>query len=188
MTIVPSLMTADELLTYEDLGGRTELIRGRLVVREPMGGTHAGVLVQLTLALELHVRRTQPPAGRVLVGDPGFLIARDPDTVRAPDLAFISRERLSNGAIANGYQPGVPDLAVEIRSPSDRAGALLQKIGEWLDGGTTLVWVVDPQRRVAQQYAADGTVRLLRDGDALEGEPVLPGLRVPLPSLWLDAL
>lgn len=183
----PVLMTANELLTHDSGGQRTELIRGRLVVREPTGLPHASVLTELTMRISTHVRASEPPLGYVFVGDPGFWLARDPDTVRAPDLAYVARERLPNGVIPGGYFEGVPDLAVEIRSPSDRTGAVLSKIGTWLEGGCTVVWVIDPVRRTAQHYAADGTIKLLGANDALDAEPVLSGLTIPLASLWHDA-
>ena len=179
-----ALMTADELLHYDAGSYRTELIRGLLVVREPTGGTHAGVLTELAMAVGAHVRSVAPSPGRVLTGDPGFWLAREPDTVRAPDLAFVSHERLAGGTVPHGFLQGVPDLAVEIRSPSDRHGALLQKVGQWLEAGTSLVWVIDPATRSAQMYHADGAVVLVGPDDALDGAPVLPGLRVPLIALW----
>jgi Uma2 family endonuclease len=178
------LMTADELLRYDAGGHRSELIRGQLVVREPTGGTHAGVLTELVLAVGAHVRSLPLSPGRVLAGDPGFWLARDPDTVRAPDLAFVSHEQLAGGAVPDGFLQGVPDLAVEIRSPSDRRGTLLQKVGQWLEAGTSLVWVIDPATRSAQVYHADGSVVLIGPDDALDGAPVLRGLRVPLVALW----
>nr|WP_310572016.1 Uma2 family endonuclease [Gemmatimonas sp.] len=125
---------------------------------------------------------------RVLMGDPGVWLARDPDTVRAPDLAFVSRDRLVDGAVPDGFLTVIPDLAVEIRSPTDRTGALLQKVGQWLDAGVAMVWVIDPVRRHAQCYAADGTIALVGEHDAIDGGAVLPGLRIPLASLWSDAL
>jgi Uma2 family endonuclease len=78
----------------------------------------------------------------------------------------------------------VPDLAVEIRSPSDRTGAVLEKVGQWLDAGVAIVWVIDPQRRTAQYFAADGTIRLFGAHDTLDADPVLPTLQVPLAPLW----
>jgi len=181
-------MTADELLAYDAGGQRTELIRGQLVVREPTGGAHAGVLFQLSMAFGLYLRTPNAAAGSVLVGDPGVWLARDPDTVRAPDLAFVSRERMKGGVIPDGFLTVVPDLAVEIRSPTDRTGALLQKVGQWLEAGVTTVWVIDPTRRNAQCYAVDGSIALLSEHDTIDGAPVLSGLRIPLTSLWSEAL
>jgi Uma2 family endonuclease len=184
MVDLPALMTADELLQYDAPGTRTELLRGQLLVREPTGGPHAVLLTTLTVAVELHVRNTTPRAGLVFVGDPGFWIARRPDTVRAPDLAFVSRDRLDpDGEVAEGYLTVVPDLAVEVRSPTDRSGELLQKVGQWLSAGVSLVWVIDPARRVAQTHSADGTITLLSERESLNADPVLPGLTIPLASL-----
>ncbi len=181
-------MTGDELLAYNAGGQRTELLRGRLVVREPTGGAHAGVLFELSMAIGVYLRTPNAAVGRVLVGDPGVWLARDPDTVRAPDLAFVSRDRLVDEEVPHGFLTVIPDLAVEIRSPTDRTGALLQKVGQWLDAGVAMVWVIDPVRRNAQCYAADGTIALVGEHDAIDGGAVLPGLRIPLASLWSDAL
>ena len=179
--------TADELLAYDAGGRRTELIRGQLVVREPTGGAHAGVLFELSMAIGVYLRTPNAPAGRVLVGDPGVWLARDPDTVRAPDLAFVSRDRLVGGEVPEGFLTVIPDLAVEIRSPTDRTGALLQKVGQWLDAGVATVWVIDPTRRNAQCYARDGTIVLVGEHDTIDGAPVFPGLRLPLASLFATA-
>ena len=186
MIASPTLMSASELLTYDARGRRTELVKGKLLVREPVGGAHAGVLVELSVAIGVYLRTTTLVSGRVLVGDPGFWLAHDPDTVRAPDLAFLSQARLKDGPISEGFLRSVPDLAVEIRSPHDRAGALLQKVGEWLDAGTPLVWVIDPIRTCAQVYGADGSVTLVGANEALHGAPVLPGFVLPLANLWVD--
>jgi len=184
MPIEHAPMTANELLAYDACGQRTELIRGQLVVREPAGGAHAGVLFELSVAIGVYLRIPHAAAGRVLVGDPGVWLAHDPDTVRAPDLAFVSHERLSGGVIPEGFLTVVPDLAVEIRSPTDRTGALLQKVGQWLEAGATAVWVIDPPRRSAQCYERDGTIILLGEHDTIDGGAVLPGLRIPLATLW----
>lgn len=184
MIAAPVRMTAHELLTYDAMDRRTELVRGRLVVRDLTGGPHASLLAELTTAVVMHVRSIHPSPGRVLVGDPGFWIARDPDTVRAPDLAFLAQDRLPGGVVPPGFLEGVPDLAVEIRSPSDRTGAVLEKVGQWLDAGVAIVWVIDPQRRTAQYFAADGTIRLFGAHDTLDADPVLPTLQVPLAPLW----
>src|SRR5205807_2246623 len=85
--------------------------------------------------------------GRVFAGEPGFVLTTDPDTVRAPDVAFIGRERLAETGVPTGYFRGVPDLAVEVISPNDRYTRVAEKIAEWLDYGTRLVFVVDPRRK-----------------------------------------
>ena len=183
MTGTAMLMTADELLGYEIPGKRVELKRGHLLVHEPPGFEHADILVRISTALALHVRASTPALGRVVAGDPGFRLERDPDTVRAPDVAFVRRDRLPPGPV-RGFAEFVPDLAVEVRSPSDRTGELLAKVGDWLNAGVALVWVVDPVRRCAQVYRLDGMVTILGESEALAGESVLPGFTLELSSLF----
>ena len=120
--------------------------------------------------------------GRVLAAESGFTLFRNPDTVRAPDVAFIRSEHVPAKPI-NTYPEFAPDLAVEILSPSDRAGKVLSKVGDWLDAGARLVWIVDPVRRVARVYRADGSVSSLSAGDALDGEDVLPGLSISVAAM-----
>ena len=169
-----ALMTAEELRHLRLPNTRTELVRGVLVVREPAGYQHGAVAMRLALAvgrfLEIH------PLGDLVAAETGFRLASDPDTVRAPDVGFVSRARIPTPA-PHGYAPFAPDLAIEVLSPDDRPGEVLAKVGDWLDAGTRLVWVVDPVRRLARIYRADGTESLVGEADALEGEAVLPGFR-----------
>ena len=111
--------------------------------------------------------------------DTGFKIARNPDTVRAPDVAFVARERLAQ-IPEEGYADLAPDWVAEILSPGDRPGEVLEKVGQWLSAGVRLVWVLDPVRRDARIYRADGSVSTLKSDDELDGEDVLAGFRCPL--------
>ena len=172
-------MTADELLHTSIPGKRTELVRGELRVREPAGDRHGRVTVHLTIRLGTHVERTA--AGQLFAAETGFTLSRVPDTVRAPDIAFIRRERLPE--VSTGFLQLAPDLVVEVLSPSDRPGEILAKVGEWLAAGAALVWVIDPERRQARIYRADGTESILDDEDALGGEKVLPGFVCELGSI-----
>ena len=115
-------------------------------------------------------------------GDTGFKLASDPDTVRAPDVAFISRERLPDPQTRSFPALG-PDLVVEVLSPDDRPGETLTKVGDWLEGGARLVWVIDPERRVARVYRPDGSETHLAETGTLEGEDVLPGFSCSLSSI-----
>jgi Uma2 family endonuclease len=173
-------MTADELLQLNLAGKRTELVRGVLVVREPAGFLHGVVAAKLASLLSVHV--DDSGLGLVLAAETGFKLASDPDTVRAPDVAFVGKDRLPDPPPA-GYAPLAPDLVVEVLSPDDRPGEVLAKVGEWLDAGTLLVWVVDPQRRSARVYRADGSQSSLGAGEKLDGEGVVPGFSCSLDSL-----
>ena len=166
------LMTAEELERLEIPGKVTELIRGQLIVREPPGTRQGRIAMTLGYFLTDFVRREQ--LGAVFAQDTGFKIESDPDTVRAPDVAFLSAARL--GAVGRrGYAAVAPDLAAEVASPDDRPGEVLSKVGAWLSAGTKLVWVVDPDRAEVRVYRPDGSATIIHGDGSLDGEDVLPG-------------
>lgn len=168
-----TLMTAEELLALSVPDKRTELIRGHLVVREPAGFLHGEIAARLLVALGSHVFARK--LGDVLAAETGFTLERNPDTVRAPDVAFVRAERVP-APRPRGFAEMAPDLAVEVLSPEDRPGEVLSKVGAWLRAGTRLVWVIDPVRRTARVYRADGTISERGADDVLDGEDVVPGL------------
>jgi Uma2 family endonuclease len=175
-----SLMTAEQLLQTHIPDKRVELVRGVLIVREPPGYQHGRVTAELTLQLGNHVKISG--IGEIVTGDTGFKIASDPDTVRGPDIAFISRERLPDPHTLSFPVLG-PDLVVEVLSPNDRPGETLTKVGDWLEAGARIVWVIDPERRIARIYRQDGTETMVRETEPLDGEDVLPGFSCPLAAI-----
>ena len=175
-----ALMTADELLQVRIPDKHVELVRGVLVVREPAGSTHGLVAMSLGAELAVYVKRTG--VGGVFAAETGFKLATDPDTVRAPDIAFVRRERMPPPDWA-GYPALAPDLAVEVLSRGDRPGEVLAKVADWLSAGTRLVWVVDPERRLARVYRPDGSETIAPADGALDGEDVLPGFSCTLASI-----
>jgi Uma2 family endonuclease len=167
-----ALMSADELLHTHLPDKRTELVRGVLIVREPAGSRHGLVAMNLGIALGTYAKQTG--AGRVLAAETGFKLSSDPDTVRAPDAAFVAGERLP-ALETTGYAALAPDLVVEVLSPGDRPGEVLAKVADWLSAGTRLVWVVDPERRLARVYRQDGSETIVNADQPLDGEDVVPG-------------
>jgi Uma2 family endonuclease len=180
MTAPPPLMTAEDLLETSIPNKATELVRGRLIVREPPGSRHGKVAMNLAVRLANHVEPLG--AGQIFAAETGFTLFRAPDTVRAPDIAFVRRERLPV-PIPAGYLELAPDLVVEVLSPSDRPGEVLAKVGDWLEAGARLVWVIDPERRIARVYRQDGTESSITADGQLDGEDVLPGFLCPLASV-----
>ncbi len=173
-------MTAEEVERISIPGKVTELVRGRLIVREPPGTHHGALAANLTYYLADFVRRHG--SGAIFAQDTGFKIGSDPDTVRAPDVAFVARERV--GVIRErGYAELAPDLLAEILSPDDRPAEVLAKVADWLAAGTKIVWVIDPDRRETRVYRRDGTLTVLGSEGSLEGEDVLPGFTAPLKDL-----
>ncbi|MGQ0569493.1 MAG: Uma2 family endonuclease, partial [Armatimonadota bacterium] len=177
-------MATDARLTAQDLlwlGGddaRRELVNGRVIEMPPHGGAHGKTAGKIYRFLDEHVEGIG--GGEVVVGDIGFVLSvpGDPERVRAPDVAFISRGRLPDGRLPEEFIMGAPDLAVEVLSPSDVTFDVQQKVRDYLDAGARLVWLVAPNARTVTVYRADGSVRLLREQDALDGEDVLPGLSI----------
>lgn len=178
---LPSLMTADELLRTHLPDKHMELVRGVIVVSEPTGFRHGTVTATLTTLLAQHVDSHH--LGSVLAAGTGFQIAADPDTVRAPDVAFVSRERVPDPAPL-GYAALAPDLVIEVLSPGDRPGETLAKVADWLTAGSRLVWVVDPGRREVRVYRQNGSETLLSERDVLNGEDVVPGFECRLSALF----
>ena len=172
-----TLQTAEDLLRFREPGKTAELVRGVLVVREPPGTHHGRCANRLAYRLTQFAERDD--LGDVFAQDTGFKIARDPDTVRAPDVAFVARARLSQVS-GTGYAELAPDWVAEILSPGDRPGEVLEKVGQWLDAGVRLVWVLDPIRRAARVYRMDGSDGAVGPEEVLNGEDVFPGFLVAL--------
>jgi Uma2 family endonuclease len=174
------LLTAEQLPAVDLPGKVMELVRGRLVVREPPGTRHGSIAARLSYLLADHVYRHE--LGVVCSQDTGFKIESDPDTVRAPDVAFIGRAR-ANQIPATGYAAFAPDLVAEIVSPGDRPGDVLAKVAQWLDAGTTVVWVIDPGRTEARVYRDDGELTIVGAEGSLAAEGVLPGFACALAAV-----
>ena len=172
----PALLTADDLMRLQPPDKHTELVRGVMVVREPPGFRHGGIAVNLAFVICQYVRARN--LGRVLSAT-GYVLFSNPDTVRGPDVSFVRHERVPD-PIPRGYARFAPDLAVEVLSPDDRPGEVLEKVADYLNAGTHLVWVIDPDRRQARAHRANGTVSVIIYSDELDGEDVLPGFSCPL--------
>jgi len=174
------LNTATELANLPDDSYRHELVGGVLLAEPLPSHRHDRTRRRLERLLEAFVEARD--IGEVF-GEAGYVLARDPDTVRGPDLSFVSRERLS-GFDDTHFFSGAPDLAVEILSPSNRRGEVHAKVADYLAAGARLVWVVDPDRRTVTTYRALLAPRRLESADTLDGGEVLPGLSIPLKAVF----
>ncbi|MEX2213574.1 MAG: Uma2 family endonuclease [Phycisphaeraceae bacterium] len=167
-------ITAAQLLAMGDIG-RCELIRGNLIMMSPAGYQHGGIIGNIHGLLWTYVRKHG--LGVVLGAETGFLLDLNPDTVRAPDVAFIRKDRLPPSDDVKFFR-GAPDLAVEVLSPEDRAGEVMKKIGDWLSGGAASVWIVNPKKRIITAYHADQTTVTYRAGETLKDDPAVPGFKM----------
>ena len=175
------LTTAEELERMPEDEYRYDLIRGVLKRMSPTGFRHLKVAGTFTAVLHNHV--SERKLG-VVGGEGGFVLEVDPDTVLAPDVAFVRAERVPPDEEIDRFARLAPNLAVEILSPSDTGPEIEEKVQLYLAAGVPLVWVADPRRRTMRVPKADGTDRLLTAADELDGGPVLPDFRVRVARLF----
>ena len=176
-------ITADELWCMrDDEYHRYELDRGRLLTMTPSGFLHGAITARLGAVLSNYVDASK--TGVVVAGEPGFKLESDPDTVRAPDVAFISRDRIPPDGLTSRFWDGAPDLAIEVFSPGDRQAEVDRKIEQYLQSGVKQVWLVEPTLRRVTIRIADRRTLVLNDADVLDGGDLLPGFRYPLSRLF----
>ncbi len=176
------LLTADDLLRLYGRGVRGELIRGVLCETMATGQRHGKIV--MNLGSELRVFAKARRLGTLVGSDSGVWLERDPDTVREPDLAFTSVDRLPLGEDVSGYAEIVPDLVVEVRSPSDSRREVNDKARMWLSHGVRLVWVVHPDTRTVDVHLAEGDVSTVGGDGDLDGGDVLPGFSCALSDIF----
>lgn len=175
------LLTADELLRLPDDHLRHELVDGTLATMSPPGFAHGLYGSRLQFALTSFVREHR--LGVVPQGT-GFVLRRDPETVRAPDVAFVSADRIPAGPLPETYFEGAPDLAVEVISPGERSRDVEAKVREYLACGARAVWVVRPRTRTVVTHHAGESPRTFTEHDTLEDRVVLPGFRYRVRELF----
>ena len=175
MTVTHRSITAGELLQMPEDGMRRELGEGKVRDMVPAGYMRGRIAMNVATALNQYVR--QNDLGAVLAAETGFKIASNPDTVRAPDAAFVRRERVEGVGEVEGYWPGAPDLAVEVVSPNDSYAGVEEKAAAWLvAAGTRAVVVVEPRTRTVTVRSSRRTeIRVLTEGDVLDAGEVVPG-------------
>ncbi len=176
-----AITTAEQLLRAHDIG-RCELVRGKFIMMNPAGGEHGRITMNLSAPIAVHVRVHR--LGTVVAAETGFLLSREPDTVRAPDFAFTRAGRTP--ASTRGFVPGAPDLAVEVLSPDDRPGYVREKVAEWLGAGTLVVWVVDPRTRTVTIHGAGERAVVFGESDVLPGGDLLAGFELPVRDVFAE--
>jgi len=173
--------TADELLRLPRGKNSYELIRGELKTMAPAGYEHGKLAMEFATLLNIHVKANK--LGQVTAAETGFKLTTNPDTVRAPDAAFISQQRLDEVGPVQGYWPGAPDLAVEVISPNDLYTEVSEKVTEWLKAGSKMVVVINPRTEQVLVHMP-GDVNVLEGDDTLDGGDVVPGWQLPIKELF----
>ena len=182
MVAKPRLVTAEELMDMPDDGHRYELVQGEFRKIAPRGAQHS--ISGMNIAASLHLFSRTNNLGRVYGADGGFLLAITPDHVRAPDAAFVRRERVEAVGVVDGFWPGPPDLAVEVISPHDRYTEVEEKVDDWLAAGTGMVVVVNPRNRTATIRFTGKDPVILTEQDTLDGGDVVPGWSMPVADIF----
>jgi len=178
-TLATSITTVEQLAAAGDIG-RCELICGELVMMSPAGANHGLIAMEIGRRLANHV--VERDLGRVFAAETGFILSRDPDTLRAPDVAFVRKSRLGR-AEAQGFFQGAPDLAVEVLSPGDSADDVLAKVQDW-NAGAAQVWIVDPKHRTVSIYHQGGALRSHRANETIAAGELLPGFNLPVAEIF----
>ena len=161
--------SAEQLYSLAMQGQRFELVRGVLIVMSPAGGDHGWIASRILTRLGTHVESND--LGRTFAAETGFLIEVDPDTVRAPDAAFVSHESLKATPPSKSYLQVAPELVVEVVSPNDSSTDVEAKAEQWLQAGSKIVLVADPQNETLRVYRDKARIEILRSGDTfLAGE------------------
>jgi Uma2 family endonuclease len=183
MSTTLQTFTADELFQMPKDGFRYELVKGELRKMSPAGSEHGAIIINITVLLGQHVKSNK--LGVCFGAETGFKIATDPDTVRTPDLAFISRERIPESGIPKKFWPGAPDLAVEVLSPGDSYEEVDEKVEDWLMAGTRAVWIVNPRKRSVTVYRSTSDMKRLSESDELDGGDVVHGFRCKVSEIFV---
>lgn len=178
----PTLQTAEDLERLSAQGCRHELIRGELHERAFAGGLQGSITSQLSFYVGSIV--ISENLGMTFAAGTGFFVERNPDTVLAPDFAYVADSRLPN-PLPDSYIPVVPDIVLETRSLANSKKHASAKVRLWLEIGVKSVWKMNPRMRLLTVYRANQTPRSLGEGDTLDGGDVLPGLSVPISRLFL---
>jgi len=176
-----TLMTAEEFALLPDDGVGRELVAGEVIEMTPGAVESARISSRVVRRLGGYVEEHK--LGETYVSEPGFILSRDPDCVRAPDVAFLSAEQVPTEPTLGGFYEGAPDLAVEVVSPTDRAGEIEAKVADYLKAGTRLVWVVYPKERFVRVHRSSAESFLVGEKGTLAGDPVLPGFTLTVADI-----
>lgn len=176
------MMSSDDLLLLPHDGFRYDLIRGELLRMTPAGGEHGSLINRITIPLGGYIATHD--LGESFAAETGFQLSSEPDTVLAPDFAFVAKGRIPAGGIPKAFWPGPPDLAIEVVSPNDTVYEVSAKVDEYLRAGTLAVWIVNPKTRSVTEHRPNADPHVWDENDALDGGDVVPGFTLGLGVLF----
>ena len=188
MAVDTELMTAEILDQMPATDAHVELVAGEIIIMSPAGPEHGEIALNTGSFVREFLRKHK--LGKAYAAETGFIISRNPDTVRAPDVAFVTAERARRQTrgypLGQGFFDGAPDLAVEVVSPGDTDEAVQTKILEYLQAGTSVVWIIRPRTHTVTVYRSLSDIRVLTEQDTLTSDDLLPGFSVPVSELFAE--
>lgn len=176
------LISADEFLTSAPPDTRSELVRGEIIVMAPASFEHGNIAGNILALLHNHVRKHK--LGKVFAAETGFILTHDPDTVRAPDVAFVSQARLDSHGRRRGFFDGAPDVAVEVASPSESSEDIQDKVIDYLEAGTKLILYIYPRTQTVTVYRSLDDIHVLTVDDTFDAGETLANLRFPIAEIF----
>ena len=180
----PGLLTSEEFAALHVEDVRLELTQGELCVMPPAFADHGETVGAVHAILGAYVRTYN--LGKMYGAETGFLVARNPDTIRTTDIAFIQRSRLTPEAVAPNWNPVLPDLVVEVVASRDRAPEVGGKVEMWIEAGVRMVWVVYRLRRTVEIFQPHGQMLLVSEQEQLTGADVIPGFFTPVAEIFAE--
>ena len=180
-SVAQRLITAQEYWESPANSKHSELVRGEVVETMPPGAEHGEITIALGTLLRLWMKQG---IGGYVGAEAGFILGRDPDVIRGPDIAYVRADRIPPGGRPKAFWNIAPDLAVEIVSPSETIGTVREKVRDFLEAGTPLVWTIYPDEREVVAHTPDGVARTYGGDDILEHSDVLPGFSCKVSELF----
>ncbi len=180
--VTPQIVTAEAFWQLPETEQHRELVRGEVVETMPPGGRHGIIAIEIAFRLRDWVRQG---ASGYVGAESGFILSRNPDTVRSPDVFYVRADRIPATGVPEAFWDMAPDLAIEIVSPSESADEVLEKVRDYLTAGTALVWVVYPRSQTVMVYTPDGHAQTYSSQDVLQNADVLPGFTCVVADLFL---
>ncbi len=182
MVTEEKLVVSDDLLKISS-NGRYELIEGVIYEMSPTGEKHGLIAWKIMYKIGHFVEKNK--LGIITSSETGYKLSSNPDTVRAPDAAFKSNEKLAGESVADGYSTVMPDLVIEVNSPSDSYTKIAGKVQDWIGAGVKLVWVIEPSDKTVAVYDEGGKCTILNEHDELDGKDILPGFKCQVRDIFI---
>ena len=176
------ITSAEQLFQAPDNGSRMELVRGVLVMMSPAGSEHGRIASRILVRLGSYVEAND--LGETFAAETGFLIEENPDTVRAPDAAYVSHEKLNAADHKSPYLALSPDLVVEVVSPNDSFSDVEAKAGQWLAAGTLVVLIADPKNETLRVYRSKSEIQVLHSGETFASGDVCENWQLPVDEVF----